>query len=117
MKKLISILVIFTLMYIVSNNYAQVISLPGAMEDDPLETYVCPTDLMNQLMNCLSGHGISGGLIEYDDGIHLIASSADGPYGLFNSCVVQYNNDRVDCPLAPVIILKFDSKSGKGNGN
>lgn len=113
MKKLISILFVLSIMFVFNNNYAQY--LPGDVEDNPISTSSCSLDLMSQLLGCLSAHGVSGNMIQFGDGISLVASSVDGPYGLFNSCVVQYNHDRIDCPQAPVVVLTFDSKSGKGH--
>lgn len=113
MKKLIKILFIISIIFVFNSNYAQY--LPGDTEDDPIVTTSCSLDLMSQLVSCLNEHGVFGSLIQFGDGISLIASSADGPYGLFNSCVVQYNHDRINCPQAPVVVLKYDSKSGKGH--
>ena len=63
----------------------------------------CAGEALDDLAACLSGHGINYHLISGGEGLYLYALGSFPP-GLMTSCLTHYNNDRDDCPEAPVIV-------------
>lgn len=89
MKKIALLTLFLTLTQV--NNFAQ-------------ETKCAPT-ILEELSQCFTTRGISGSLIYSSDGASAYLFFEGNPnQGEVTACLAQYDNGRMSCPEAPLII-------------